>query len=114
MDIFHIFTVKVHLSVEAEEGIYTHSAEQILLISERQLGCWEFTREKNAFVFVSAHARLLQPALHVSVLPAAVLQQKAEKVCGGEIRMARLLQGLALLAQGQTQVRQTSSDVSTE
>lgn len=43
-----------------------------------------------------------------------VLQQKAERVCGGEIRTARLLQGLALPAQRQTQVRQTSFDVSTE
>lgn len=43
-----------------------------------------------------------------------VLQQKAERVCGGEIRTARLLQGLAPPAHRQTQVRQTSFDVSTE
>lgn len=38
----------------------------------------------------------------------------SRRVCGGEIRTARLLQGLALPAQRQTQVRQTSFDVSTE
>lgn len=43
-----------------------------------------------------------------------VLQQKAERVCGGEIRTASLLQGLAPPAHRQTQVRQTSFDVSTE
>lgn len=44
----------------------------------------------------------------------AVLQQKAGRICGGEIRTERLHRGPALPAQRQTKVRQTSFDVSTE
>lgn len=52
---------------------------------------------------------------HASVTSSQLCcSRKAERVCGGEIRTARLLQGLALPAQHQTQVRQTSFDVSTE